>query len=191
MSIKSIDCSDLYDNAAEKQKRLDNDIDETVRGLAKRVEARGVPKNKVARQVVKELTAREVLCPSRIYEGLGIEQKRKYQKRVTEETFPRAENISTEESSTNRRAAQIAVTSTGQFETRQYVNGELDIKLVFEEQNQLGLRQEDEGLKKEKGKSEPIKEITYLREENGSLKSIIEGLEKQLAQKNTAKKKKI
>ncbi|HKI09290.1 MAG TPA: hypothetical protein VKA09_12920 [Nitrososphaeraceae archaeon] len=89
MSIKSIvDCSDLYDNAAKKLKRLDNDIDKNVRDLAKRVEARGVPKNKVARQVVRELTAREVLSPSRIYEGLGIEHKRKIKKKVIEETFP-------------------------------------------------------------------------------------------------------
>ena len=66
--------------------------------MAKNVEARGVPKNKVARQVVKELTARGVLSQSRIYEGLGIEQKRKYKKKVAEKTFPQVENISTEES---------------------------------------------------------------------------------------------
>jgi DNA-binding ferritin-like protein len=87
----SIDCSDLYDNAAERLKRLDNDIDNIIQDLAKKVEARGVPKNKVARQVVKELTAREVLSKSRIYEGLGSEQKRKYKKREIEETFPQAE----------------------------------------------------------------------------------------------------
>ena len=89
MYITSIgDCSDLYDSAAEKLKRLDNEVDKTIQDLAKNVEARGVPKNKVARQVVKELTARGVLSPTRIYEGLGIENKRKYVKRVTEETFP-------------------------------------------------------------------------------------------------------
>jgi hypothetical protein len=75
-----IDCKDLFDNAAERLKRLDNDIDKIIQDLAKKVEARGVPKNKVARQVVKELTARGVLSPSRIYEGLGIEQKREYTK---------------------------------------------------------------------------------------------------------------
>jgi hypothetical protein len=84
MSRKSIvDCSDVYDNAAEKLKRLDNDIDDkNVRDLAERVEAGGVPKNKVARQVVRELTARGVLSPSRTYEALGIEHKRKFKKRV-------------------------------------------------------------------------------------------------------------
>ena len=92
-----IDCSDLYDKAAESLKKLDNDIDKSIQDLAKMVEARGVPKNKVARQVVKELTARGVLSPSRIYEGLGIEHKRKYKKRKTEETFPQVENIFTEE----------------------------------------------------------------------------------------------
>jgi hypothetical protein len=48
-----IDCSDLYDNAAESLKMLDSDIDKTIQDLAKEVEARGVPKNKVARQVVR------------------------------------------------------------------------------------------------------------------------------------------
>jgi DNA-binding ferritin-like protein len=92
MYITSIgDCSDLYDSAAEKLKRLDNDIDKTIQDLVKNVEARGVPKNKVARQVVKELTARGVLSSTRIYEGLGIKNKRKYVKRVTEETFPQVE----------------------------------------------------------------------------------------------------
>jgi hypothetical protein len=79
-----IDCSDLYNNAAERLKELDNDIDKIIQDLAKDVEAKGVPKNKVARQVVKELLAREVLSPARIYEGLGIEQKRKYKKREIE-----------------------------------------------------------------------------------------------------------
>src|SRR5918995_5986312 len=118
MYITSIgDCSDLYDSAAEKLKRLDNEVDKTIQDLAKNVEARGVPKNKVARQVVKELTARGVLSPTRIYEGLGIEFKRKYVKRVIEETFPQVENISTEESSTNLHAVQLVATSTGHSET--------------------------------------------------------------------------
>jgi hypothetical protein len=69
-----VNCSDLYDNASEKLKRLDNDIDRTIQDLAKEVEARGVPKDKVARQLVRELTARGVLSKSRIYEGLGIEK---------------------------------------------------------------------------------------------------------------------
>jgi hypothetical protein len=118
MYITSIgDCSDLYDSAAEKLKRLDNEVDKTIQDLAKNVEARGVPKNKVARQVVKELTARGVLSPTRIYEGLGNENKRKYVKRVTEETFPQVENIPTEESSTNTHALQVVATSTGHSET--------------------------------------------------------------------------
>lgn len=51
MKAKAIvDCSDLYENAAEKLKRLDNDIDRTIQDLAKEVEARGFPKDKVARQ---------------------------------------------------------------------------------------------------------------------------------------------
>jgi mRNA-degrading endonuclease RelE of RelBE toxin-antitoxin system len=58
-----IDCSDLYNDAAEKLKRLDKHIDKTIRELGKNVEERGVPKNKVARIVVKELTARGVLSP--------------------------------------------------------------------------------------------------------------------------------
>jgi hypothetical protein len=84
--------------------------------LANKVEARGVPKNKVARQVVKELTARGVLSPTRIYEGLGIENKRKYVKKVLEETFPQAENIPTEESSTTTHSVQVVATSTGHSE---------------------------------------------------------------------------
>jgi hypothetical protein len=94
MYITSIgDCSDLYDNAAEKLKTLDNDIDKTIQDLANKVEARGVPKNKVARQVVKELTARGVLSPTRIYEGLGIENKRKYVKKSSRRNFSTCEKI--------------------------------------------------------------------------------------------------
>jgi hypothetical protein len=184
-----IDCKDLYDNAAERLKGLDNDIDKTIQDLAKNVEARGVPKNKVARQVVKELTAREVLSPSRIYEGLGIEQKRKYKKSEIEETFLQVENISTEESSTNQQAIQIAATGTGQSETLKDMNGGLNIKLVSEEQKQIGvLRRENESLKenerlKEKEKSELIKKIAEFRKENTRLKSKIEELERQLAEK--------
>jgi hypothetical protein len=118
MYITSIgDCSDLYDSAAEKLKRLENEVDKTIQDLAKDVEARRVPKNKVARQVVKELTARGVLSPTRIYEGLGTEYKRKYVKRVIEETFPQVENIPTEESSTTTHAVQVVATSTGHSES--------------------------------------------------------------------------
>ena len=161
MSLTSIiDCSDLYDNAAEMLRGLDNDIDKTIQDLAKEVEARGVPKNKVARRVVKELTAREVLSPSRIYKGLGSEQKRTYKKKEIEETFPQREIISTEESSINRQAIPVAAASTGQSETLKDMNGGPDIKSVSEEQKQMGaLRQENESLKekereKEKEKSE-------------------------------------
>jgi myosin heavy subunit len=186
MSIISIvDCSDLYDNAAERLKGLDNDIDKTIQDLAKKVEARGVPKNKVARQVVKELTAREVLSPSRIYKGLGSEQKRKYKKREIEETFPQEEIISTEESSTNQQIIQVAATRIGQSETLKDLNGGPDIKLVSEEQKQMGaLRQENESLKeKEREKSELIKEMAYSRKEYARLKSKNEELENQLAEK--------
>ena len=161
-SETTIDCSDLYDNAAKRLKGLDNDIDKTIQDLAKNIGARGVPKNKVARQVVKELTAREVLSPSRIYEGLGIEQKRKYKKKVTEKTFPHVENISTEESSISQQAIQVVTTRTGQSETFKEMNGGLNIKLVSEEQKQTGaLRQENENPKenerlKEKENSELI-----------------------------------
>jgi hypothetical protein len=144
----SINCSDLYDNAAEGLKGLDNDINEIIQDLAKDVEARGVPKNKVARQVVKELTAREVLSQSRIYEGLDIEykRKRKYKKSI-EETFPQVENTSTE-SCTNQLAVQVSA-RTGQSETLKDMNGGPDIKLVPEEQKQIAeLRQENERLKK-------------------------------------------
>jgi hypothetical protein len=128
MYITSIgDCSDLYDNAAEKLKTLDNDIDKTIQDLANKVEARGVPKNKVARQVVKELTARGILSPTRIYEGLGIENKRKYRKKVVEETFPQAENIPTEESSTTTHAVQVVAMSTGHSETLTGMNRGPDV----------------------------------------------------------------
>jgi hypothetical protein len=149
----SIDCKDLYDNAAERLKGLDNDIDKTIKDLAKDVEARGVPKNEVGRQVVKELTARGALSASRIYEGLGIEQKRKRKKKDIEETFPSVENISTEESSTNQQAIQVVATTTGQLVTLDDFNGRSDIKRVSEEQKEKEMRrQEDERLKERKKK---------------------------------------
>jgi hypothetical protein len=171
MRLNSIvDCCDLYDNAAEKLKMLDNDIDKTIQDLSKDVVARGVPKNKVARQVVKELSAREVLSPSRIYKGLGIEQKRKYKKKVPEETFPRVENIHAEKSSTK---PQIVLTAygTGDSETLKDMNGGSDIKLVSEEQKKKGAPiMVDERLR------EKEKEIVYLR-------GYIEEIRKQLADK--------
>jgi hypothetical protein len=185
----SIDCKDLYDNAAERLKRLDNDIDKIILDLAKNVEARGVPKNKVARQVVKELIAREVLSQSRIYEGLGIGQKRKYKKREIEETFPQAENIFAEESSINQQAVQVTATRTGQSEILKNMNVGPDIKLVSEEQKRIGApRQENESLKdndrlEEKKESESVKEIAHLREENTRLNSEKEELQRQLAEK--------
>jgi hypothetical protein len=184
----TIDCSDLYDNAAERLKKLDSDIDKTIQDLAKEVEARGVPKNKVARQVVKELTAREVLSKSRIYEGLGTEQKRKYKKREIEETFPQVE-ITPRESSTNQQAIQAVATRTGRSETLKDMNGRLNIKLVSEEQKQTGApRQENKSLKEnerlnEKEKSELIKEIADLRKEYARLKSKYQEHERQLAEK--------
>jgi NAD-dependent DNA ligase len=170
VNLEKIDCSDLYHSAEEKLKRLDNDIDKTIQDLAKDVEARGIPKNKVAREIVRELTARKVLRPSRIYEGLGIEYKRKYKKKVTEETFPRVENSSKEESSINQYATQVAATGAGQSETLKDMNGGPGIKSVFEEQKQTGaLRQENpkenERLK-EKEESEPIKENARLKSKN-------------------------
>jgi hypothetical protein len=175
VNIDKIDCKDLYDDAAKRLKGLDNDIDKTIQELAKNVEDRGVPKNKVARQVVKELVSREVLSPSRIYEGLGIEQKRKRKKRVTEETFPPVENISTEESSTNQQTIQVAATRTGRSVTLEDFYGRPDIKPVSEEQKKKEMRrQEDERLReKEKENSELIK----------GLKSDNEELKKQLADK--------
>jgi hypothetical protein len=170
-----INCSGLYDKAAESLKKLDSDIDKTIQDLAKKVEARGVPRNKVARQVVKELTAREVLSPSRIYEGLGYEQKRKYKKREIEEAFPQVENISAEESSTNQQAIQVVTTRTGRSETFKDMNGGLNIKLVSEEQKQIaGLRQENESLKE----NERLKE-----KENARLRSKKGELERQLIEK--------
>jgi DNA repair exonuclease SbcCD ATPase subunit len=187
--VKStIDCSDLYDNAAERLKKLDSDIDKTIQDLAKEVEARGVLKNKVARQVVKELTAREVLSKSRIYEGLGTEQKRKYRKREIEETFPQVE-ITSRKFSTNQQAIQAVATGTGRSETLKDMYGRLNIKLVSEEQKQTGaLRQENKSLKeserlKEKEESELIKEIADLRKEYARLKSKYRELKRQLAEK--------
>jgi hypothetical protein len=181
VKFATIYCKDLYDNAAERLKGLDNDIDKTIQELAKNVEARGVPKNKVARQVVKELTAREVLSPSRIYEGLGIEQKRRYKKREKEETFPHVENISTEKSSTSQQAIQVAA-RTGQSGTLKDMNRGLDIKLVSEEQKQIGaLRLEIESLREKE--REHIIEIAYLRKENARLNSKNEELERQSTKK--------
>jgi hypothetical protein len=131
-----IDYSDLYDNAAESLKKLDSDIDKTIQDLAKKVEARGVPKNKVARQVVKELTAREVLSPSRIYESLETEQKRKYKKREIVETFPQMEIISKEESSTDQQAIQVVANRKGQSETLKDANEGPDMKLVSDSEKQ-------------------------------------------------------
>jgi hypothetical protein len=172
--VTKIDCSNLYDNAAEKLKGLDNDIDKTIQDLAKDIEARGVPKNKVGRQVVKELTARGVLSPSRIYEGLGIEQKRNKKKDI-EESYPRVDKISTEESSANQQTIQVAATTTGQPVTLDGFNRRPNIKSVSEEQKEKEKRrQEDERLReKEKEDSELIKK----------LKSDIEELKKQLADK--------
>jgi archaellum component FlaC len=171
----SIDCKDLYDNAAEKLKGLDNDIDKTIQDLAKDIEARGVPKNEVGRQVVKELTTRGALSPSRIYEGLGIEQKRKHKKKDIEETFPCVENISTEESSANQQTVQVAAITTGQSETLDDFNGRSDIKSVHEEQKQIvELRQENERIReKEKESPELVKK----------LQSDIEAVKKQVADK--------
>ena len=164
---------------------MDNGIDKTIQDLAKEVEARGVPKNKVARQVLKELTARDVLTPSRIYEGLGIEYKRKYRKRIIEEISPQAENIAREESSTPR-AVLLATSSAGQLETLVVMNGGPDNKLVSEEQiKTIAPRQKDERLKdKERENSELLKQVAQLREQIARLRLHIEELEKQLAEKN-------
>ena len=166
MSIRTNgDCSDLYDNAAEELKTLENDIDKIIQDLANKVEARGVPKNKVARQVVKELTARGVLSPTRIYEGLGIENKRKYVKRVTEETFPQVENIPTEESSTNTHAVQVVATSTGHSETLTGMNRRLSKQLEEADNERTMLKREIADLKNqvkvlsEKNTPELLKEI--------------------------------
>jgi hypothetical protein len=173
-----VNCSDLYDNASEKLKRLDNDIDRTIQDLAKEVEARGVPKDKVARQLVRELTARGVLSKSRIYEGLGIEYKRKFKKKVTEETFPRAE-IAKEESS---QVVLSAASGTGQSYALEDMNGGPDNNLVYGEQKKkVSPRHEDERLNEKE--QELIKEIAYSRGKIAKLKSIIEKLEKQLAEK--------
>jgi hypothetical protein len=168
MSIKSIvDCSDLYDNAAEKLKRLDNDIDKNVRDLAERVEARGVPKNKVARQVVRELTARGVLSPSRIYEALGIEHKRKFKKRVIEGTFPQVENYVRKESSTPKTVL-LTASSTGQSEILEDTNGGPDIELGYEEQKKKGVPTHEDERLKEKGEEKD--QVSELRKENESVK---------------------
>lgn len=172
-----VNCSDLYDNAAEKLKKIDNDIDKTIQDLARRVEARGVLKNKVARQVVKELTAREVLTPGRIYEGLGIEYKRKYEKRIIEDTFPQGENIVREESSAPR-AVLLETSSTGQIETLEYMNGRPDTKLEPEEQIKTRApRQKDQRLHNRD------QQVAQLREQIARLELHIEELEKQLAEK--------
>ena len=183
MTTKSkVNCSDLY--AAEKLRRLDYDIDKTIHDLAKEVESRGVPKNKVARLVVKELTARGVLSPSRIYEGLGIEHKRKYRKIVKKGTFPQVENILKEESSTPR-AVLLTGSSTGQSEILENMNGGQDTELVSEEQKQKEVpRQEDGKLEEKEEKSKLIRELVYLRGEKARLELHNEELKKQLAEKN-------
>jgi flagellar biosynthesis/type III secretory pathway protein FliH len=158
VSTKSrVDCSDLYHSAAEELKRLDNDIDKTILDLAKDVEARGVPKNKVAREVVRELTAREVLSPSRIYEGPGVEYKRESKKKVTEETFPRVENSSKEESS---RVLLLGASSTGQS----YTPSHKDERLNGKEESEL------------------IKEIAYLRGKNEELEKQLAEKNEQISE---------
>lgn len=177
-------CSDLYDNAAEKLKKIDNDIDKTIQDLARRVEERGVQKNKVARQVVKELTARDVLTKSRIYEGLGIEYKRKYKKKVIEEIFPHVENIVTEESSTPRAVILEASSSSGQLETLEYLNGRPDTKSEPEEQIKTKApRQKHERLKDKDTIEYLLKQVAQLRGQNTGSELRIEKLEKQLAEK--------
>jgi hypothetical protein len=57
---QTIDCSDLFDKAANELRRLETKKEDIVKKLVKDVEARGVPKNKVVRTVVKELATREV-----------------------------------------------------------------------------------------------------------------------------------
>lgn len=154
MSTKSrVDCSDLYHSAAEKPKRLDNDIDKTILDLAKDVEARGVSKNKVAREVVRELTAREVLSPSRIYEGLGVEYKREHKKKVTEETFPRVENSS-------QRVLLLGAASTG----RSYTPSHKDEMLNGKDESEL------------------IKEIAYLRGKNEELEKQLAEKNEQISE---------
>jgi hypothetical protein len=170
MNIGTIgDCSDLYENAAEELKRLDHDIDKIIRDLADKVEARGVPKNKVARQVVKELTARGVLSPTRIYEGLGIESKRKYVKKVREETFPQVENIPAEESSTNLHALQVVATSTGHSEALTGMNRRPDVITEAERIGRLSKQLE-----------EAVSERNMLKHENDDLKNQV----KTLSEKN-------
>jgi NAD-dependent DNA ligase len=180
MYITSIgDCSDLYDSAAEKLKRLENEVDKTIQDLAKDVEARGVPKNKVARQVVKELTARGVLSPTRIYEGLGIENKRKYVKKVLEETFPQAENIPTEESSTTTHAVQVVATSTGHSESLTDMNRRISKELEEAYSERSMLKHEIADLKnqvkvlREKNTPELLKEIEekFANDQKGVLDS--------------------
>jgi hypothetical protein len=171
MRIRTIGyCSDLYDDAAEELKRLDHDIDKIIQDLANKVEARGVPKNKVARLVVKELTARGVLSPTRIYEGLGTEYKRKYVKRVTEETFPQVENIPTEESSTNTHAVQVVATSTGHSETLTGMNRGPDVITEKERAKMLSKQLEEADV-----------ERSMLKHEIADLKNQV----KTLSEKNT------
>jgi hypothetical protein len=147
--------------------------------LAKDVEARGVPKNKVARQVVKELTARGVLSPTRIYEGLGIENKRKYVKKVLEETFPQAENIPTEESSTTTHAVQVVATSTGHSESLTDMNRRISKELEEAYSERSMLKHEIADLKnqvkvlREKNTPELLKEIEekFANDQKGVLDS--------------------
>jgi hypothetical protein len=137
--------------------------------LAKDVEARGVPKNKVARQVVKELTARGVLSPTRIYEGLGTEYKRKYVKKVIEETFPQVENIPTEESSTNLHAVQLVATSTGHLETLNDKNRGPDVITDKERAKRLSLQLQEAHVDRSMLKSEIAdlkNQVKVLREKN-------------------------
>jgi hypothetical protein len=179
VKFTTIDCKDLYDKAAERLKSLDNDIDKTIQDLAKDIEARGVPKNKVARQVVKELTTREVLSPSRIYEGLGNEQKRKHKKKDIEETFPSVEKISIEESSANQQTIQVAATMTGQSVTLDDFNERSNIESVSKEKKEKEMRRQEDGRPREKEK-EKEKENSELVKK---LRSDFESVKKQLADK--------
>jgi hypothetical protein len=124
--------------------------------LTRLVEERGVPKNKIARIVVKELTARGVLSPSRIYEGLGIEQKRKYRKKEIEETFPRVENIL--ESSMRKQVVEL-LTDGRQRESEDFDKTERGKSVITE--------------------SEKEKELDRLRSENYSLANEVKVLKEK------------
>lgn len=157
---QNIDCSDLFERAANELKTLESKKENIIKQLAKDVEARGVPKDKVVRTVVKELVTREVASPPYIYECLGIEKK---QKKSIEETIMEAENISSEQSST-------VVATTGEQQQESAAEDKMS--------RGVNIKPKDELL--EKAKKEFSRARQILEDQNSQMKKELEQKDKRI-----------